>query len=162
MESLPQFLYPNAIPLPTPCFNVALNSGVRASSIWINIENGERGKSLVITLQWSNTFGPDCSLAKNLKPLVIAVQWTHWGSDNKFFFSIAEVPGMKVKSVAYISDMSISKIAYYIFIYNYLSISRPHAGETSHLDRICNRASFPFPCRVYDQSQESVQEEINC
>ena len=48
-------------PLPTPCFNVALNSGVRASTIWINIENGERGKSLVITPQWSNTFGPDCS-----------------------------------------------------------------------------------------------------
>ena len=47
-------------PLPTPCFNVALNSGVRASTIWINIENGERGKSLVITPQWSNTFGPDC------------------------------------------------------------------------------------------------------
>ena len=49
-------------PLPTPCFNVALNSGVRASTIWINIENGERGKSLVITPQWSNTFGPDCSI----------------------------------------------------------------------------------------------------
>ena len=48
-------------PLPTPCFNVALNSGVRASVIWINIENGERGKSLAITPQWSNTFGPDCS-----------------------------------------------------------------------------------------------------
>ena len=47
-------------PLPIPCFNVALNSGVCASSIWINIENGERGKSLVITPQWSNTFGPDC------------------------------------------------------------------------------------------------------
>ena len=47
-------------PLATPCFNVALNSGVRASTIWINIENGERGKSLVITPQWSNTFGPDC------------------------------------------------------------------------------------------------------
>ena len=47
-------------PLPTPCFNVALNSGVRASTIWINIENGERGKSSVITPQWSNTFGPDC------------------------------------------------------------------------------------------------------
>ena len=30
--------------------------------MWINIENGERGKSLVITPQWSNTFGPDCSL----------------------------------------------------------------------------------------------------
>ena len=59
--------YPNPciqmqFPLPTPCFNVALNSGVRASTIWINIENGERGKSLVITPQWSNTFGPDCSL----------------------------------------------------------------------------------------------------
>ena len=49
-------------PLPTPCFNVALNGDVRASTIWINIENGERGKSLVITPQWSNTFGPDCSL----------------------------------------------------------------------------------------------------
>ena len=49
-------------PLPTPCFNVALNSGVRASTIWINIEDGERGKSLVITPQWSNTFGPDCRL----------------------------------------------------------------------------------------------------
>ena len=48
-------------PLPTPCFNVALNSGVRAGTIWINIENGERGKSLVIMPQWSNTFGPDCS-----------------------------------------------------------------------------------------------------
>ena len=47
-------------PLPTPCFNVALNSGVRASTIWINIENGERRKSLVITPQWSNTFDPDC------------------------------------------------------------------------------------------------------
>ena len=47
-------------PLPTPCFNVALNSGVRASTIWINIENGERGKVLVIMPQWSNTFGPDC------------------------------------------------------------------------------------------------------
>ena len=47
-------------PLPTPCFNVALNSGVRASTIWINIENGERGKSLLLTPQWSNTFGPDC------------------------------------------------------------------------------------------------------
>ena len=58
-------------PLPTPCFNVALNSGVRASAIWINIENGERGKSLVITPQWSNTFGPDCSshlqLGKKMK-----------------------------------------------------------------------------------------------
>ena len=51
-------------PLPTPCFNVALNSGVRASTIWINIENGERGKSLVITPQWSNTFGPDCRYQK--------------------------------------------------------------------------------------------------
>ena len=49
-------------PLPTLCFNVALNSGVRASTIWINIENGEQGKSLVITPQWSNTFGPDCRL----------------------------------------------------------------------------------------------------
>ena len=47
-------------PLPTPCFNVAINSGVRASTIWINIENGERGKSLVTTPQWSYTFGPDC------------------------------------------------------------------------------------------------------
>ena len=45
--------------LPTPCFNVALNS---ASTMWINTENGERGKSLVITPQWSNTFGPDYSL----------------------------------------------------------------------------------------------------
>ena len=36
--------------LPTPCFNAALNRGVRASMIWINIENGERGKSLVIHL----------------------------------------------------------------------------------------------------------------
>ena len=62
MESLPQFLYPNAIPLPPPRFNVALNSEIRASTIWINIENGERGKSLVITPQWSNTFGPDYSL----------------------------------------------------------------------------------------------------
>ena len=58
MDSLPQFLYRNAILLPTPCFNVALNSGVRASTMWINIENGERGKSLVITAQWANTFGP--------------------------------------------------------------------------------------------------------
>ena len=49
-------------PLPTPCLNVALNKGVRASTIWINIENGEWGKSLVITPQWSNTFGPDCRL----------------------------------------------------------------------------------------------------
>ena len=61
----PKSLYPNAIPpspfpLPTPCFNVALNSGVHASTRWINIENGEREKSLVITPQWSNTFGPDC------------------------------------------------------------------------------------------------------
>ena len=47
-------------PLPTPCFNVALNSGVRTSTIWINIENGEWGKSLVIMPQWSNTFGPHC------------------------------------------------------------------------------------------------------
>ena len=56
-------------PLPTPCFNVVLNSGVRASTTWINIENGERGKSLVITPQWSNTFGPDCSsIATNSLP----------------------------------------------------------------------------------------------
>ena len=48
--------------LPTPCFKVELNSGVRVSTMWINIENGERGKSLVITPQWSNTFGPDCRL----------------------------------------------------------------------------------------------------
>ena len=46
--------------LPTPCFNVALNSKVRASTMWINIKNGDWGKSLVITPQWSNTFGPDC------------------------------------------------------------------------------------------------------
>ena len=63
MESLPPILlFRKTIP-PTPCFNVALNSGVRASTIWINIENGERGKSLVITPQWSNTFGPDCSIS---------------------------------------------------------------------------------------------------
>ena len=55
--------------LPTPCFNVALNSGVRASMMWINIENGEWGKSLVITLQWSNTFGPDCS------PCLLFIFW---------------------------------------------------------------------------------------
>ena len=28
--------------------------------MWINIENGERGKSLVIMPQWSNTLGLDC------------------------------------------------------------------------------------------------------
>ena len=56
-------------PLPTTCFNVALNSGVCAITIWINIENGERGKSLVITPQWSNTFGPDCSKKDVLKVL---------------------------------------------------------------------------------------------
>ena len=54
-------------PLPTPCFNVALNSRVHASTIWINIENGERGKSFVITPQWSNTFGPDCRFASVLR-----------------------------------------------------------------------------------------------
>ena len=69
VESLPQFLYSNAIPPSHPRFNVGLNSGVCASTIQINIENGERGKSLVITPQWSNTFGPDCrgKLSQKLK-----------------------------------------------------------------------------------------------
>ena len=44
-------------PLPTPCFNVALKSGVRPSPMWINIDNWEQGKPLVSTPQWSNTFG---------------------------------------------------------------------------------------------------------
>ena len=57
--------------LPTPCFNVALNIGVRASTMSINIENGEPGNSLVITPQWSNTFGPDCSL----KAALVFPQW---------------------------------------------------------------------------------------
>ena len=38
--------------LPTTCLNVALNSGitwVRASTVWINIENGTRGKLVVNT-----------------------------------------------------------------------------------------------------------------
>ena len=56
----PKLLSQNRIPLPTPRLNVALNSGVRASMVWINIENGERGKSLINTPGWSNTFGPDC------------------------------------------------------------------------------------------------------
>ena len=38
----PKSLYQNAIPLPTHCLNVALNSGVHVSTLW------------------SNTFGPDC------------------------------------------------------------------------------------------------------
>ena len=57
----PQFLYPNAIPPSHPLFQCCTQRGVCASTMWINIENGERGKSLVITPQWSNTFGPDCS-----------------------------------------------------------------------------------------------------
>ena len=51
-------------PLNTPCFKFALNSGVRASTMWINIVNGERRQSLVITPERSNTFGPDCSSSK--------------------------------------------------------------------------------------------------
>ena len=49
-------------PLTTPCFNVALNSGVCASTMWINTENGERGKSLINPPEWSNTFGPDYTI----------------------------------------------------------------------------------------------------
>ena len=47
-------------PLPTTCLNVAFNSGVRVSIVWINIETGERDKYLISTLKWFNTFGPDC------------------------------------------------------------------------------------------------------
>ena len=34
-------------PFPTPCLNVALNSSIHASIVWINTENGEWGKSPV-------------------------------------------------------------------------------------------------------------------
>ena len=37
-------------PLPTHCLHVALNSGICAGIMLINIENGERSKSLVIRL----------------------------------------------------------------------------------------------------------------
>ena len=57
---IPSSLSQNWIPLPTPCLNVALNNGVRACIVWINIENGEQGKSLINMPEWSNTFGPDC------------------------------------------------------------------------------------------------------
>ena len=63
-------------PLPTPCFNVALNGGVRASTISINIENGKLGKSLVIMPQWSNTFGPDCRHCQ--KPLFLVYSNNFW------------------------------------------------------------------------------------
>ena len=79
--------------------------------------------------------------------------------NNSFF--VAVVLEIKVKSNAY-QTWAFVRLHHYIFIYNFLSISLPHTGKASHLDRICNRASFPFPCRVYDQSQESVQEEIHC
>ena len=41
-------------------FPASMFSKVRASTVWINTENGERGKSLINTPEWSNTFGPDC------------------------------------------------------------------------------------------------------
>ena len=47
-------------PFPTPCLNVALNSRVRTSMVWINIENRERGTSLINMSEWSNTFGRYC------------------------------------------------------------------------------------------------------
>ena len=37
-----------------------LNSGACASMIWINIANRQRGKSMINTPDWSDTFGPDC------------------------------------------------------------------------------------------------------
>ena len=46
--------------LTTPCLNVALNSGVYAGTVWVNIENGELGKSLINAPECSNTFGPNC------------------------------------------------------------------------------------------------------
>ena len=46
---------------PQSCPDVAHNSGVHTSMVWINIENGEQGKSLINTPEWSNTFGSDCS-----------------------------------------------------------------------------------------------------
>ena len=49
------------IPLPTHCLNVALNSGVCAIKVWINFENKEWRKSLINTLEWFDTFGPDFS-----------------------------------------------------------------------------------------------------
>ena len=33
-------MYQNVVPLPTPCLNVVLNSGVCASTMWINIKMG--------------------------------------------------------------------------------------------------------------------------
>ena len=58
----PKLLSQNRIPLPAPCVNIALSSRVRASFVWINIENGEQGKSLINMPEWSNTYGPDCTL----------------------------------------------------------------------------------------------------
>ena len=40
-------------PLHTPCLNVALNNGFRASIMWIKIEKEEQGKSLVMHLSGS-------------------------------------------------------------------------------------------------------------
>ena len=39
--------------LNAPCLNVALNIGVHARRVWINIESGEWGKSLMIMFFWS-------------------------------------------------------------------------------------------------------------
>ena len=64
---IPNSLSQNRIPLPTPCHNVALNSGVRATIVWINIENGEWGKSLINTPEWYNTFDPDWSAESQFK-----------------------------------------------------------------------------------------------
>ena len=42
--------------------------------MWINNEKGEQGKSLINTLEWFNTFGPDCSLScLQLKALKISM-----------------------------------------------------------------------------------------
>ena len=49
--------FPLTTPVPVLCFI----GGAHAGMVWINIENGELGKSLINTPEWSNTFGPDCS-----------------------------------------------------------------------------------------------------
>ena len=57
MESLTQTLVSKMAFPHTTCLNVVLNSRVCASTVWINIENEERWKSLINTPVLSNTFG---------------------------------------------------------------------------------------------------------
>ena len=46
-------------PLPTP-FSMLHSIVESVSNLWINTENGEWGKLLIIIPTWSNTYGPDC------------------------------------------------------------------------------------------------------